>query len=177
MLSKHLALGVIGALLFATSHGQEPSAPKAATNATFEKMKSLVGTWVEADADGKPTDKVFSVIRMTAGGSAIHETIFPGDANEMVSLYHLDQGDLLMTHYCMLGNQPQMKADPNSPPNQIRWQFMGGTNLDPAKDTHMHSSTLTFVDENHVEIAGEAWKDGKPCEDHCGTVRIARKSE
>ena len=93
---------------------------------------------MEADKDGKPTDKVVSVVKVTAGGSAVQETLFPGQPMEMVSVYHLDKGDLVMTHYCVLGNQPRMKADPKSPANQIHWVFAGGTNLDPAKDTHMH---------------------------------------
>ena len=37
---------------------------------------------------------------------------FPGQPMEMLSIYHQDKGDLLMTHYCILGNQPKMKADP-----------------------------------------------------------------
>ena len=73
---------------------------------------------------------------------------------EMVSIYHLDGADLVMTHYCVLGNQPRMKADPKSPANQIRFEFAGGTNLDPAKDMHMHEGTLTFVDDDHIEFSG-----------------------
>lgn len=82
-----------------------------------------------------------SVIKVTAGRSAVHETFFPGQPMEMVSIYHMSNGDLVMTHYCVLGNQPRMKADPKSPANQIRWTFAGGTNLDPAKDTHIHAAT------------------------------------
>src|SRR6187431_1466103 len=111
-------------------------APPAAKHAGLEKLKSLAGTWVAADKDGKPTDQVVSVIRVTAGGSAVEETLFPGQAQEMLSVYHRDGSDLLMTHYCMLGNQPRMKADPASPPGQIRFKFAGGTNLDPSKDMH-----------------------------------------
>ena len=116
----------------------EDGKSKAATNPTFEKLKKLVGTWVETDKDGRPTQKIASIIRLTAGGSAVHETLFPGDDMEMISVYHLNKDDVLMTHYCMLGNQPRMKADPASPPNKIRWVFTGGTNLDPSKDAHMH---------------------------------------
>ena len=127
-------------------------------------MKKLAGTWVAADKDGKPTDQVVSVIKVTAAGSAVHETLFPGQPQEMVSVYHLDGADLVMTHYCALGNQPRMKADPKSPANQIRFQFAGGTNLDPAKDMHMHEGTLTFVDDDHIEFSGVAWEGGKPAE-------------
>jgi hypothetical protein len=147
----------------------------AATHSGFERMKKLAGTWVEADKDGKPTDKVVSVIKVTAGGSAVQETIFPGQAMEMVSVYHLDKNDLMMTHYCMLGNQPRMKADPKSPANQIRFLFDGGTNLDPKKDMHMHEGTLTFVDDDHIEFSGVGWVGGKPAPDHCATMKLVRK--
>src|SRR5262249_24847095 len=83
-------------------------------NSAFEKMKKLAGTWLAADEDGKPTDQVMSIIKVTAGGSAVHETIFPGQPQEMVSIYTVDGPDLVMTHYCVLGNQPRLKADPKS---------------------------------------------------------------
>jgi hypothetical protein len=159
----------------AGARGDEPQKPTADKNPAFERLKTLVGTWVEADKDGKATDKVVSVVKLTAGGSAIQETIFPGQDKEMVSVYHRDGTDLVMTHYCMLGNQPRMKADPKSPKNQIRFLFAGGTNLDPAKDMHMHEGTLTFVDDDHIEFAGVAWVNGKPAEDHCTTMKLVRK--
>jgi hypothetical protein len=155
--------------------GDHPPAKASPTHPGLERLKGLAGTWVEADKDGKPTDKVVSVVRVTAGGSAVHETLFPGQPMEMVSVYHVDGPDLVMTHYCVLGNQPRMKADPKSPANQIRWQFAGGTNLDPAKDTHMHAAIVTFIDDNHIEIAGEAWEGGKPSDNHCGQIKLVRK--
>jgi hypothetical protein len=151
------------------------AAPAPAANAGLERIKKLAGTWVMADKDGKPTDQVVSVIKVTAGGSAVQETIFPGQPQEMVSVYHTDGSDLVMTHYCMLGNQPRMKADPKSPPNKIHFQFAGGTNLDPAKDMHMHEGTLTFIDDDHIEFQGIAWEGGKPSEAHCAMMKLVRK--
>src|SRR5260370_5096267 len=78
--------------------------PPASTNAGLEKMKTLAGTWVTADQDGKPTDDVVSIIKLTAGGSAVHETLFPGQPHEMISVYTPDGSDLVMTHYCILRN-------------------------------------------------------------------------
>jgi hypothetical protein len=165
-----------GLTLIALCVGARAETPAAKTaNPAFEKLKSLAGTWVEADKDGKPTDKVVSVIKVTAAGSAVHETTFPGEAMEMVSVYHMDGSDLIMTHYCALGNQPRMKADPKSSPNTIHWAFAGGSNFDVAKDMHMHEATLKFVDADHIELAGVAWVGGKPAEDHCGTMKLVRK--
>jgi len=175
MMRRILTSGLMLVALTTGVRSDDTPAKTAPTNANFERMKKLAGTWVEADKDGKPTDKVFSVVRVIAGGSAVHETAFPGQPQEMVSVYHLDKGDLVMTHYCVLGNQPRMKADPASPKNQIRFAFAGGSNLDPAKDTHMHEATLTFVDDDHLEIAGVAWVDGKPSENHCGLMKLVRK--
>ncbi len=151
------------------------SAPKAPSNANLEKMTRLVGTWVAADENNKPTDQIVSVIKLTAGGSAVHETLFPGQDHEMVSIYTVDGSDLVMTHYCMLGNQPRMKADPKSPANQIHFVFDGGSNLDPKKDKHMHGARLTIVDADHIEIEGEGWEDGKPTHEMCGKMKLIRK--
>ena len=153
--------------------GKLPATP---TNSGLEKMKKLAGTWLAADKDGKPTDQVVSIIKVTAGGSVVHETLFPGQPHEMVSIYTVDGPDLVMTHYCVLGNQPRMKADPKSPANQICFKFAGGTNLDPKKDKHMHEGTLTLIDDDHIEIAGVAWEGGAPAKDQCCTgLKLIRK--
>src|SRR5262245_5856740 len=144
-MQRFLLCGLVLFTLTACVRSDDKSADKAtATHPTLERLKKLAGTWVAVGEDGKATDQVVSVIRVTAAGSAVHETLFPGQPHEMVSIYYRDGADLVMTHYCCLGNQPRMKADPNSPPNQIRFRFAGGTNLDPAKDMHMHEGTLTF---------------------------------
>jgi hypothetical protein len=157
--------------------GDQPPAklPARPTNAGLEKMKKLAGTWLAADKDGKPTDQVVSIIKVTAGGSAVHETLFPGQPQEMVSVYTVDGPDLVMTHYCVLGNQPRMKADPNSSANQIAFQFAGGGNLDPKKDKHMHEANLTFVDDDHIEVNGTAWENGAPAKDMCCGLKLVRK--
>lgn len=175
-MTRQMWIGGLMLLVLTTGgRGDDAPAKAAPTHPGLERLKKLAGTWVEADKDGKPTDKVVSVVRVTAGGSAVHETLFPGQPLEMISIYHLDKGDLVMTHYCVLGNQPRMKADPKSPSNQIRWTFAGGTNLDPAKDMHMHASVVTFVDDDHIEIAGEAWANGKPSEEQCCQMKLVRK--
>jgi hypothetical protein len=170
--------GLVLLALVAGGRSDDKAASKEASkdqHPGLERLKKLAGTWVAADKDGKPTDQVVSVIKVTAGGSAVHETLFPGQAQEMVSVYHRDGADLVMTHYCALGNQPRMKADPKSPKNQICFKFAGGTNLDPAKDMHMHEGTITFVDDDHIEFSGVCWDGGKPAEAHGCEMKLVRK--
>ena len=172
----------VGALMLlalaAGSYGDEKTAGKASAPAPhpgLERMKKLAGTWVAADKDGKPTSQIVSVFKVTSGGSAVQETLFPGSAQEMVSVYTRDGTDLVMTHYCMLGNQPRMKADPKSPANQIHFKFAGGTNLNPAKDMHMHEGTITFIDDDHLETFGVLWDGGKPAKGHEHKMKLIRK--
>jgi hypothetical protein len=178
-MAKRFSAGVLALVALAVgARGDETTrskAPAAPQHPGLERMKKLAGTWVVADADGKPTDKVVSVIKVTAAGSAVHETLFPGQPHEMISVYHCDGSDLVMTHFCALGNQPRMKADPQSPPNQIRFKFDGGTNIDPAKDKHMHEGTITFVDDDHIAFSGVCWEGGKPCKGHECKMNLVRK--
>jgi hypothetical protein len=181
MLQRWCACGLLTGLLLTlplvSRGGDEPGfkLPKPPTNAALEKMKKLAGTWLLADKDGNPTDQVASVIKVTAGGSIVHETLFPGQPQEMISVYTVEGSDLIMTHYCVLGNQPRMKADPDSPTHQIVFRFAGGTNLNPNKDKHMHEATLTIVDHDRVEINGVAWENGAPAKDMCCGLKLVRK--
>ena len=181
MVRRFLACGLVLTLLLTLSSASrgdgKPGAklPAPPTNAGLEKMKKLAGTWLAADKDGKPTAQVMSVIKVTAGGSAVHETLFPGQPQEMVSVYTADGPDLVMTHYCVLGNQPRMKADPSSPPNQIVFRFAGGTNLDPTKDKHMHEATLTIVSDDRIEVSGTGWENGAPVKGMCCGLKLVRK--
>jgi hypothetical protein len=178
MLRRLFGCGLLTALtltLSLASQGGDKKLPTPPTNAALEKMKKLAGTWLLADTDGKATDQVASVIKVTAGGSVVHETLSPGQPDEMVSVYTMDGPDLIMTHYCVLGNQPRMKADPKSPANQIVWQFAGGSNFDPKKDKHMHGATLTIVDDDHIEVNGIGWENGAPAKEMCCGLKLVRK--
>lgn len=181
MLRRFLVCGLVLTLVLTlslASYGDgktEVKLPAPPTNAGLEKIKKLAGTWLVADKDGKPTDKVASIIKVTAGGSAVHETLFPGQPQEMVSIYTADGPDLILTHYCVLGNQPRMKADPNSPPGQIVFRFVGGSNLNPQKDKHMHEATLTIVNDDRIEVKGTGWENGVPAKDMCCGLKLVRK--
>jgi hypothetical protein len=102
------------------------------------------------------------IYRLTGAGSALVETDFPESNHEMVSVYHLDGDELRLTHYCAAGNQPRLKLDrTNSTPTRFVFVFDGGTNMDPAKDMHIHGMTLSFEKEGEVEAAWEAHNEGK----------------
>lgn len=141
----------------------------------FASIKSLKGDW-HGPAAMKGMPPAHSVFRVTAGGSAVEETIFPGGQMEMLSLYHMDKGNLLMTHYCAIGNQPRMKFNPKkSTPQELVFDFDGGTNFKPSRDQHMHSLTLKLPSPSKLKTSGTSWTNGKEDPRSCGEVTLTRR--
>jgi hypothetical protein len=138
-----------------------------AVDSAFERLKKLAGDWQLANPkDEASKGKIVERYRLTAGGSAIVETHFPGDDHEMVTIYNRDGDQLLLTHYCHLGNQPQMRAKIGDNKDELVFEFAGGSNLNPAKDTHMHNCRIRFVDADHIQGEWELYVDGKSAGKH-----------
>jgi hypothetical protein len=171
---KILAGLLVGGVLVSAVPADEPGRndKKLADNpkevvAAFERLKKLAGEWQAASPkDEVAKGKVAIRYQLTAGGSAVVETIFPGEDMEMVSVYHKNGNELLMTHYCCLGNQPRMRARIGANKDELVFEFAGGGNLDPAKDMHIHDGRIRFVDADHIHSEWEMYADGKPGEKH-----------
>ena len=122
----------------------EPGVPVEG-KAAFERMKTLAGTW-EGQAGHGPSSQAATVTyRVASGGSVVEETLFPGSPHEMISMYHVVDGELVLTHYCAMANQPRMRLDREaSTSDRLVFAFDGGTNFDAAKDTHVHSGVVEW---------------------------------
>lgn len=124
-----------------TQGGEQP--------ALFEQIKSLEGTWRGKSTKGWEDTTTFRVI---AKGTAVLSTSnFTDSPNEgMATVYIIDSGIVLLTHYCEAGNQPVLEATSiENSGNRITFTFRGGTNL-PSRDTgHMDQVILEFVDKGH----------------------------
>ena len=91
----------------------------------------------------------------------MQETLFPGTPMEMMSVYHMDKSDLMMTHYCMLGNQPHMKADGKGATDKVPFQFVSVGNANCDKDMFMHDVAYTFVDKDTLKAEWTMFHEGK----------------
>jgi hypothetical protein len=131
-------------------------------HASFEKLKSLQGTWTGKNSQGQPLQVVF---RTTSAGSAIMSEI--EGKEDMISMFHLDGDRLMMTHYCGAGNQPRMRAQASPDGKTFTFDFFDGTNIVPPNAGHMRHMVLTILDENHHT---EDWtfvqEDGKQLSEH-----------
>jgi hypothetical protein len=161
-----LALALLPFVLAAcNSAGVRPASPASAEQ--FERLKSLAGDWVTLEGGEAPPG---SLVRyeVTSAGSALLETLFAGTPNEMRTVYYLDRGELVLVHYCAAGNQPRMRAVPATSPDEIAFDFDGGSNVDLERGLHMHAAKFLFSDPAHLATEWTHWQDGKPA----GTVRF-----
>ena len=152
------------ALLAASCASAAPDRPAADDTAQFERLKSLAGAWTQTGETGAPKGAKVTY-RITAGGSTIEQLDFAGTAHEMVTLYTLDHGRLVLTHYCVLGNQPRMELQSVSG-NTMVFDLTSLGNGDPSKDMHMHHAEITLVDNAHVKSGWTLWKDGRAGDTH-----------
>jgi len=149
-----LSIGLF--LAYAAEHSHHPYTG----SKEFERLKGLVGAWEGTSNMPQEGAKVRVEYRLSSAGSSLVETLFPGTADEMVSVYYEDKGQLTMTHYCALRNQPRMKLQ-NADAQNLSFMFVDGTNIDPMKDAHMHSLTITFLDKDHIIQKWTLFEDGK----------------
>ena len=148
-------------------------AQTAPATGAFERLKSLEGNWIDVDGAFGTKGAVAVTYRVTGGGTTVVETFPVATPGEMVTVYHQDGSDLVLTHYCSAGNQPRMRAKQLSG-NTLAFDYDGGTNVDPAKTSHMHSVTIEFLTADEVRATWQNWRNGKSTEKP-GVFRIARK--
>jgi hypothetical protein len=170
-----LGLGVVVTILgMVGSAGADAASTPIDGKRAFEVLKGLAGTWsgIAGETNGPPASIQFLV---ASGGTVVEEVQFPGLAHEMRSLYYLEGGNLVMTHYCGIGNQPHMRLDTaRSSANELVFDFVSGTNMDPAKDTHVHSGWIRPGGADRLEAEWTVYSGAKPAGSHHFSLSRAR---
>jgi len=139
--------------------------------AIFEKIKSLAGDWVSTKGENK--GELALSVRVIAGGTAVVEREFPGSPQEMISVYHFDGNKVMLTHYCMLGNQPRLRVIMGDEKDTLLFKFVSVTNLASKDDPHMHQGRLKFIDKDNIRSTWTMFENNKAKEDH--TFEMTRK--
>jgi len=106
----------------------------------FEKLCTLQGSW-EGKSSAGWTARI--ELELIARGSVLFERsnfeAHPGET--MLTLFHKDGAELVLTHYCVAGNQPRLVASEIGP-ESLRFTFRDATNLASRDQGHMDEALI-----------------------------------
>ena len=145
--------------------GSEQPKPKYETKPAPEVLKhftNLEGEWVGMHKNHEGEEEQVTLIyRTVSGGTAVEERIFANTPKEMITVYHgANDGGVLMTHYCMLGNQPRLQLE-NTHEQMFKFTYLDGVGIDRDKTGHMGGMRLTILDENTIQHEWDYYEDGE----------------
>src|SRR5690625_6015958 len=107
----------------------------------FDLLLSFEGDWIDVDGSLGMQDEVAVSYRATANRSTVIESIFVDQPYEMVTVFHRDQDQIALTHYCSLGNQPRIHSV-DFAPNQVKRSTSGGSGFAPQNDSSIHGAIM-----------------------------------
>jgi hypothetical protein len=154
---------LLASLLAGAAHAAATGedAPAASAARAFENLKALAGSWQATSTNGW-TGR--TEIRVIAGGSAILATsvIGPHGDETMATVYHLDGDRLVLTHYCVAGNQPRLESTAISDgARRIELAFRDGTNLASRNVGHMDRVWIEIEDASRWRSRWTWYQDGE----------------
>jgi hypothetical protein len=136
------------------SEAQKPGAPKSEAQQSFDKLKTLAGTWEgkvtglpEEFTKGKINELMQVTLRVTSRGNALMHEMKGDGPDDPITMLYLDNDRLLLTHFCDAGNRPRMVGTISPDGKAVEFEF-----LDVAGNTqygHMHHAVFTFIDADH----------------------------
>lgn len=171
--SSALVLGLAVSMSAQAKKGQPQAAtgsPEAVVYDAASAMAFLAttsGDWVSGSAQHEhggaapAGNRGVVSVKTKAAGSAVVHTYAQGTPGEMETIFHMDGDQLLLTHYCALQNAPVLKFVKTNKPGELKFEFLGGTNFDPAIDAHLHESTFVIKDKDTIEQSSTVFAGGK----------------
>lgn len=150
-----LAIGLVAVAAPGASGGID-------AKAAFAQLKQLEGIWESRGAEGRVSRSEFE---LTASGTVLLErysnSAMPGNGR-MATAYHLDGGELVLTHYCIANNQPVLRAERfDAAAREIQFEFVRAGNLPSPNTGHMRRAKYKLVDGDHFVTEWEFFENGK----------------
>ena len=88
-----------------------------------------------------------------------------GTPMEMLTVYHMQGKDLVATHYCVLGNQPRLKAAKRVDDDTLAFSCSGKPgNAGSHDDKHVHAWSMKLEGHDRLVYSAELMEDGEPAE-------------
>jgi hypothetical protein len=168
--ARFLMAGLLILLLAGVSALDASANEKAKSAAAFERLISLVGEWEGTNSAGQ----VQATYTLVSGGTALMERVKSANEPEMITLYSLDGDHLLVTHYCSMGNQPQMKtATITELGSPLAFKIVQITGMKSPDEGHMTGLVLTMPDRDHFT---QQWTYKDKGKEQSNVFKFTRKS-
>lgn len=118
----------------------------------FDVFQGLKGSWSIQAGDKKlPFQMTYDV-----GSNA---TIVTEQFGKELSVFYIDGGSFLMTHFCNRGNQPRLKLKSNSPAGRYEFEMFDIANHKEASDAHVQKIIYEILGPQHMNLE-IIWKKG-----------------
>lgn len=127
----------------------------------FERLKTLAGDWQAKSTRGWDEPVRYDLV---AGGSVVVESNSFKDApdNTMYTMFHMDEGRLIATHYCASGTQPRLLATGTGDDGlRLTFTYLDGTSLPSREHGHMDQAVFRFVDDDHFTAKWTWYEKGQ----------------
>lgn len=150
-----LAMSLIAASF--TAPAASPTSGRNNSAEAFARLKTLAGEWEATTGQGK----MHLSIEPIAAGTALVERETAENMPPMLTVYYLDGGRLLLTHYCMTGNQPRMQEKAFNPETgDVEFAFLDATNLASPAAVHMHNARFHLADHDRFVTEWDLYENG-----------------
>jgi hypothetical protein len=148
-----LRKGLLAALVVLACGAAAPAESPAGK--MLDRLKTLEGSWegtLEWSQGRTGTGTLTASYLVTGHSSAVIETLVMGDAPSMTTVYHLDGGDLRMTHYCAAGNQPRLRASAiDEATRTATFAFVDVTDS-AAHPAWVNAFQIRVLDDDHLRL-------------------------
>jgi hypothetical protein len=147
--------------------------------AALDKLRTLTGDWegtFEWSGARTGIGAMNASYYATGNGSAVVENLITNGTPVMASVYHLDGGDLRVTHYCAAQNQPRLKASRiDLAQGAMDFAFVDITNLRAPDAAHVVGIELRLLAPDHINLTFLFDAAGKHSRERIDFKRTARK--
>lgn len=128
--------------------------------AVFNKLKKFEGKW-KCSSEG--LGEFNESYKLIAAGSVLMGNEMEDKPDmAMVTMYHLDNDALMLTHYCMAKNQPRLTLTKVSEDgNTATFEFKDGTNMKSRDVGHMDSVVVHFIDDDNFKSRWSWYEKGQ----------------
>ena len=144
-----MILRKVGILLFLMLAA---SAALGSSESAFETFNGFEGKWtIRSGQKALPIEMTYD--------SGSKESIVTEQFGKELSVIYLDGENLLMTHFCNVGNQPRLRLKEGGQPGVLEFDMFDITNAKTPGDAHVQKIIYKVVDDKHLELE-IVWRKG-----------------